>query len=401
MRFIIVFLIIVALVATFSYFKNGEGNSQIGENSSPAQESSQTKPSGPKPGSKSPGQTTHLELAKASVASSIKEEPDFLIDTHIIFGPKEGEIIEDTNKITFEWLAEISPKDPKKRISFETKVEGLDEKWISTSSQKRTVTFPPGPKEYTFLVRAKTKDLTDLTPAKRTFKINISPYFGKVKISNVKKPVSSKNYSKPSLITLVSKLGKDEKINISGWEIEGKRGKITIPQGIEKYEPYFGSVPGEDIFVKRGDKIYLSSSQNPLGSGKNFRPNKCFGWLTNYYDFPISFSKTCPKLAEEDYSHLDVCCQELIRKTGSCKKPDYSENIKLSLDSECTSYIMENFNYLSCFNKHLRDYDFLQNSWHIYLNRNIVATDICDTFYLFDQNGLFVDSYEYGKDVCK
>ncbi len=392
MKSILIFLVIIVLIITVGYYDEWKGNPEKKELEITLSSVPKNNPPAQKPAMRG-------SLGTRALLSSVQTGVDFLLDTHIDSGPKQGEVIENTNKVVFGW--KTSSQNKEKPSGYETKVEGIDEKWVSTRSTKRTVTLPPGPKEYTFMVRAKTKDEVEPSPASTSFKINTSSYFGKVNISSITKPYSSKNYSKPSLITLSTKLGEGESINITGWKIESKKGTITIPFGIEKYEHLSGSPANENIFVKKGDRIYISSAQNPLGKGKNFRPNKCFGWLKNYYDFPISVSTSCPKPKKEDYEHLDVCCRELINRTYGCKKPDYSKTIKTAVDEECSSYIFENFNYSSCFNQHFRDDDFLKNQWHIYLNRNIIAVNECDTLVLRDQNGLIVDTYDYGKDMCR
>jgi len=322
--------------------------------------------------------------------------PSVSVKTYITSGPEEGEVIEETNKVTFEFKAKISPKDTEGRITFETKIEELDQDWKKTSSQKRTITFPAGPKEYTFLVRAKINNSIDLTPAKRTFQINTSPYSNKVKISSVHSPTSSR----PSLITLGTYLKEGERINITGWKIRGDKGSFTIGKGIEKYSPYSNPPPDEDIFIERGDRIYLSSAQNPLGRGRNFRPNKCLGYFAHYRDFPISISKNCPKPKEEEISHLSPCCQLFIKKLGRCELPNYSNNYKISTDRECVSYLNENLNYGGCFRKYHKAEDFLEKKWHIYMNRNFVGKEL-DTLYLRDQNGILVDKHTYGCLYCK
>ena len=320
-------------------------------------------------------------------------EPTISIDTHIVSGPEEGKVIEDTNEVTFEFGAEISPEDTKGKIYFEIMFEGLDEKWSSTTVKKITKKLPD-PKEYAFLVRAKIQDSVDPTPAKRTFKINVSPYFGKIKITST----TLKTSSRPSLTKLTAYLQKTEKINITNWTIQGNKGTIFIPQGTENYRLFTQSK--EDILVKYGDKIYLSSDQSPLGSNTNFRPNKCMGYLKNYHYFPISISQNCPKPTEDEISHLAPCCQEFVRSLSRCEAPDYSKNLKVLFDEECTSYIRDNLNYEACFNGYSSDEDFLENEWHIYIGSDIVSKE-CDTLYLRDRNNLLVDKYDYGRLYCK
>jgi len=315
------------------------------------------------------------------------------ITTKIVSGPKHNEVIDETNKITFEFDLKIP--DPDERTRFQTKVLGFDSDWKSTYSKKRTITLPPGPKEYTFLVQEKEKAETT-SPAQRIFKLNISPYFDKVEIRKIEPETKTGS----CLITLNTDLERGEEINITGWQIKGRTGSFTIPQGIEKYNPYYNPIPTQSIFIKRGDKIYLSGASNPFGRGRNFRPNKCLGYFTNYRDFPISLPKECPTPTEEELSHFEPCCQEFIFDSKTCEIPDYSSSFIISSDSECVSYITENFNYGSCFRDYSRDADFIMENWHIYMNRNWILSNGCDTLYLRDQNNLFIDKYTYGKAEC-
>lgn len=326
----------------------------------------------------------------------VTTKPSILMDTYIVSGPKEGEVIEETTKVTFGFDAKVFPKEIENQLAFETKIEQLNEDWILTIKRERTIILPSGPKAYTFLVRAKIQNSVDITPARRTFIINASPHFGKVKISNVE--IENRYY--PSLVTLSTQLGQGEKISITGWSIKGKKGAFTIPQGIEKYYPGYYSIPSENIIIQQNDTIYLSGSSSPLGRNGNFRPNKCMGYLANYQEFPIPLSLICPRPTGEEISHLDPCCKDFILRMGTCAIPDYSNNYRVSQDLECTSYLNNYFNYASCFYQHSRDENFLENSWHIYLNSNFLVTNDCDTLYLRDQNGFFVDKFSYGYPIC-
>ncbi len=126
------------------------------------------------------------------------------------------------------------------------------------------------------------------------------------------------------------------------------------------------------------------------------------GYLTSSFDFPIPVSKNCPKPTKQDISHLEPCCQKFILRLKTCEIPDYSENVNVRSDKECIEYLNENLNNQACFINHWQNNDFLDNTWHIYLNgKNIIANDCYDTLYLKDQNGLIVNTYSYGQPVCK
>lgn len=327
--------------------------------------------------------------------------PSIFINTDIKYGPRNGEIIEDTNKVIFEFGATVLPKETEGEIKFETKVEGLEENWQETKQRERIIEFPPGVKEYTFLVRAKINNQIDSSPAKKTFKIKISPYFGKIKISQVRPPSI---YGQPSLITLSAQFQKEEEINITGWQVEGKRGSFTIPKGIEQFNPLITTLPFlKGIIVKKGDLIYISSLANPLGPRDwSFRPNKCTGYLTNTRNFPISISKNCPlPNLQRLPRYLTAACKEFIATLGSCQTPKFQkmQDYQVFEDSNCLSYVNFIFNYNGCFALHFQEENFLENQWHIYLDRaeREIMERETDTIYLKDQNGLLVDKYSYGR----
>ena len=390
MESIMPFIIFIALMAAFFYF-----NSPLDRQTAALQQVSVSQDEE----STSQEQTEKKQSFAGSGFSKtpLSKTPSVFIDTVITEGPKEGEIIEETNKITFEFKFHTLPTEIKERVYFETKVVGLDTDWIKTYSGKRTITFPSGSREYTFFVRARTKSFVDQNPDKRSFRINISPYFHKVNIYSL----SLKSSSRPSQITLSTNLSRDERINITNWYIKGKEGKFIIPKAVEKYYHYYNSPLPTDILVKRSDRVYLSSGFNPLGRDKNFRLNRCMGYLLDSFSFPILISRDCPKPSSKDISHLEICCQRFIRSLRTCEIPEYSDKAKVYSDSECVSYLNENFNNVGCFKNYSQDENFLKSVWHIYLNgKDITTKNDCDILYLRDQNGLLVDSYSYGRAVC-
>ncbi|MCP6719364.1 MAG: hypothetical protein KJI71_03980, partial [Patescibacteria group bacterium] len=190
--------VVFIIVSVFIIFSSFLGQFSVNEPSLQQANISQTLEDIPQ--EESVEEQTPVKTVKPKATIS-PQQPVVLIDTHINAGPEEGEIIEDTNRVTFEFEGKIY-SEIKGKIYFETKFLGFDDKWVSSRSEKRTVKLSPGPREYTFLVRAKTNNFIDFTPAKRTFKINTSPYFDKVEISSIRKESSSN----PALITLNTNL---------------------------------------------------------------------------------------------------------------------------------------------------------------------------------------------------
>jgi hypothetical protein len=146
----------------------------------------------------------------------------------------------------------------------------------------------------------------------------------------------------------------------------------------------------------------MSGGSNPLGKNRNFRTNKCFGYLTKSRTFTTPVPRSCPKPTTDEISHLRPCCQEFIlSRIKGCKIPDYSSDLRIYQDSQCTSFISENFSYEGCFQRYPKDEDFVNDDWHIYLESEIVTNSYCDTIYLRDRDGLLVTQYSYGKPVCR
>jgi len=100
--------------------------------------------------------------------------PEALIDTLIVSGPKNNETITDTDQVTFKFRARVYSESIGNNIVFETKISGIDSNWKETSSNSRTIRLKTGTYKYTFSVRAKSGGFIDNTPATRTFTAKVS-----------------------------------------------------------------------------------------------------------------------------------------------------------------------------------------------------------------------------------
>ena len=350
-------------------------------------------------GSQTNGQTGGSKTSQTGQTTATID-PNFPINSYIKYGPVKEDILTDTNEYVFEFDVVVSGTVSKDDIYFETKISGIDTDWVKASGKEREVKFPSGVKEYTFQVRAKTSNLTEPTPAERTIKISVSPYFGKIDITDVDPPDV---YANPSLITITGKLGSSEQINITGWQIKGKLSTFTIPQGVEKYVT--GNQSLQNIILKYGNKIYISSETSPFGNVKSsFRTNKCMGYLDNSYDFTIKIDEDCPELEENKIPrYLSDSCKNYILDLNTCEESTYQGLLKNDLleDELCKGYLDSVFNYAGCLANYSEDSNFLGSQWHIYMDRREreIMNATQDTIYLYDQSGLMIDKYCYG-DSC-
>ena len=210
---------------------------------------------------------------------------------------------------------------------------------------------------------------------------------GEIKIYSV----SDKNYYHPAIITLKYRLKYKEKVNISGWKIKARMGEIKIPQAVEKYQ---SSRDPKDIILEGSGTIYLISDQNPLGRNKNFRLNKCMGYLKNYNEFYPSFYVSCPRPDQKEISLLNPWCQEFVFDLSRCEIPNYSNEPKIAGDPKCVSFLKNNFSYSSCFNNYNQNEDFLKDYWYLYIKTEI-AHELHDTVSLYDKKGELIDEYIY------
>ena len=122
----------------------------------------------------------------------------------------------------------------------------------------------------------------------------LSPYFGKINIS----ASYAYNYINPSEIKLSSSLSNNEKVNITGWRIKTNYGEIIIPQAINVYDPSWLSLQ-EDIILSTNNYVNIYLSINPIN--KNFRLNKCMGYLQNDYIFFLHCHRTVHRLLVQKF----------------------------------------------------------------------------------------------------
>jgi len=196
-----------------------------------------------------------------------------------------------------------------------------------------------------------------------------------------------------SCITIRNNLKKGESVDITNWKIKSNKGEIIIPRAIEVYTST-GQSELKDIVLKPGE--YLSIFSNTTSFNKNFRLNKCFGYLQKKYNFYPQVSLNCPYLHDEEIKNFSGKCQDYIYSLSSCEIPSPDELNKFAnnpKEEECLQFLRK-INYQSCFGKHRRDADFLSNEWRVYIGKNIFDRRH-DYVRIYSEKGKLIDEYKY------
>ena len=216
-----------------------------------------------------------------------------------------------------------------------------------------------------------------------------------IKISSVRKQA-------PYLITLTTNIPKEQTLAITGWVIEGRAERFTIPKGVELIPEGIQGAVYEPIVLQRGDRVRISGAENPFTSKLSFKPNACFGYLKDKRIFPVSVPSSCPrdipKLAEMD--HLPEDCQEFILDFRHCKEPlTYPSTSPLINDFQCRTFY-ENLefklSYDGCVKNHKAEDNFFREEWHIYVDEeDRLVRSTHDRILLKDQDGVIIDEFVY------
>ena len=309
-------------------------------------------------------------------------------ETAILGGPNQNEIL-DNGRVEFRYTG-TNPLGENSELDFETYLAGHDTDWINQGADYTEEYGLEEGGQYTFFVRSKNEQgYYDPSPASVSFQLGVSAYYQKVEISNVNAKES--NFTDDYLEL---RNDGDETINITGWTLSSDTETKTFSKAIKRLKYPFSSGTEVNIELADGDQAVVSMGVSP--DGINFLTNKCTGYLDQSDQYDPSLDEHCPDLINSEYDHLSNACQSFINNLSSCEIPDYSDDLVIIIDSECTGFLNETFNYGQCYSDYYQDIDFLEDEWRIFLNMSIdFLDDDNDTIILKDKSGLVVDRYSY------
>jgi len=220
---------------------------------------------------------------------------------------------------------------------------------------------------------------------------DVSVYYGKVRVSAspISENVSPQQY--PSVIRLYVNPASGEKIDLTGWKIQGNRGAIFVPRGVEYFLPPAGGTES-DIIARGAVNLNIYSSASAIG--KNFRMNRCIGYVTRANDFKPSLYGSCYSVPQKEYIYLPGVCQDYINSVnGRCENPYKDRPDSNYLSDECKA-VLNKLNYTACYDEHSKDVDFLLSDFNVWAGTNILDSRH-DLIRLYDKEGKFVDEYSY------
>lgn len=217
---------------------------------------------------------------------------------------------------------------------------------------------------------------------------DLSPYYQKVTVSNVRRPRSTRTTIQPSSVQLKANAG-DVPVVITGWQLKTNRSGVAIPRGVRTY--HTTPTPLESIELRKGENATVYTSASPVGA--NFMLNKCSGYLARSYTFVPNIPQSCPRPKKGEIETFTGTCQEYILRLRTCEAGNPNNAQIPGSDPACRAYVAS-LNYEGCVAARQKDADFFRKEWRIWTGVNFLDP-LHDRVLLLDQNGKLVDWYSY------
>lgn len=227
-----------------------------------------------------------------------------------------------------------------------------------------------------------------------------SPYSDKISVSNI----SGLYGDEPDqeYIYISANLEKNESVKITGWYFKSEITGYFAIIGKAALLPFPSTKTESDIFLKNGDRVYLTKGFSPIGI--SFRTNKCTGYFEENRTFTPGLSLQCPRPEDEklpqfssNFDRNDECLS-IIERLSRCTTVNSSfiRDLPDTVSSACKTYLTTQINYNSCVAVHLNDADFAGDEYRVFLNKfGPLWRKTHDKINLYDQNNLVVNTISY------
>ena len=232
-----------------------------------------------------------------------------------------------------------------------------------------------------------TKSSVTVTPPQGFTATDLSPDFGKVEVTSVRRPSS---LGAGGGFTLRADFTLGELLDVTGWRIKSNDGEITIKGSISSVPPVNLA---RIILRPRTSAVFYTDRQSFV---KNVELNKCTGYLNNNYDLNPRLPNNCPRPDRSETINFSGECQSFIRSLSSCEQPTSTELNRFTRPSNILCHeFLEDLNYGNCIREHSGDPDFYSYGWRIWTSDRLPFDRKHDRLLLFDGNNLLVDEHIY------
>jgi hypothetical protein len=236
--------------------------------------------------------------------------------------------------------------------------------------------------------------------AKKTEEGRRSPYYGKIRMSNISGIYSTD--PSEQYISLYTSLSNTETVNITGWYLKSEVTGYYAVIGKASLLPFPFTKTESDVVLADGDSVVLTKGFSPIGI--SFRTNICTGYFEENRTFIPSLPRECPRAKDEKlptfssvYDRNDECI-DVIKSIPRCttKNSEFLRDLPDTVPELCKNYITAQINYNACVAKHFGDTKFPGHEYRIFLNKfGPLWRPEREKINLHDRNGLIVDTISY------
>lgn len=216
---------------------------------------------------------------------------------------------------------------------------------------------------------------------------DLSPYFGQVEISSVRRPSS---LGRGGGFTLQSDFTQESSLDVTEWRIKANDGEINVRGGVSSVPP----VNMARIVLRPRTSAVFYADVNSFV--KNVELNKCTGYLNGTYTLNPKLPNNCPRPDRSGIVAFSGECQNFIRSLSSCEQPTSSELNRFTQPSDIACHeFLEDLNYGNCVREYSGDSNFYSYGWRVWMSELLPFDRSHDRLLLFDANGLLVDEHVY------
>ena len=226
-----------------------------------------------------------------------------------------------------------------------------------------------------------------------------SPYEGIIRISYVERSSDSPQDEYVALMNGGWFSSLNFSVDITGWTIESiKHDRRTIGRA---YDIPYIDADTRTIVLPPGGTVYAVTGTGNIGFG--FRENGCTGYFNQFSRFTPGLSGSC--IDRQSYERirsqfldagLPGACIDYVASLPSCTVPQINFENGGKIGQNCIDYISKNISYNGCVKNYREDKNFYRNTWRVYFGLTQKLFDKShDRIILRDQNGLFVEQFEY------